>query len=226
MEASIRILLAGDHVIVRSRFRSLLDERDGLDVIGEASSGAQAVERTQQEHPDVVLMDIRAPWTDGLSATRQITGDPDLEGVRVIMVSTFDRDEAIFEALHAGARGVLRKDMEPDVLCEAVRAVARGDALLCPTVTRRLIEAFVAQPGRDRHRPAELATLTAREREIMGLVGTGLTNDEIAEQLLISPATVKTHASRLRAKLAARDRSQLVMLADETVFVGRSLSPT
>jgi DNA-binding NarL/FixJ family response regulator len=167
----------------------------------------------------VVLMDIRMPGMDGLAATREILADPALAGVRVIMLTTFDRDEYIFEALQAGAAGFLLKDVEPDDLRDAVRVVAGGEALLSPSVTRRLIAEFVSQPGRQRRPPPELDELTEREREVMALIAAGLTNDEIAERLVISPATAKTHVSRILLKLGARDRAQLVVMAYESGLV-------
>jgi DNA-binding NarL/FixJ family response regulator len=214
---SIRVLLADDQTLVRSGFRVLLDRADGIDVIGEVSNGAEAVTCARAERPDVVLMDIRMPEMDGLAATRVIASDPKLAGVRVL--TTFDLDEYVFEALHAGASGFLLKDVEPDDLRDAVRIVAEGEALLSPSVTRTLISEFVSQPGRPRHSPAELEELTDREREVMALVATGLTNDEVAQRLAISPATAKTHVSRILLKLGARDRAQLVVLAYETGLV-------
>jgi DNA-binding NarL/FixJ family response regulator len=216
---TIRVLLADDQTLVRSGFRELLGRTDGIEVIGEASDGAAAVERARADRPDVVLMDIRMPVMDGLEAARAIAADPKLADVRVIMLTTFDLDEYVFEALRAGASGFLLKDVEPDDLRSAVRVVAGGEALLSPSVTRRLIAEFVSQPGRRRHSPAELEELTDREREVMGLVATGLTNEEIAERLVISPATAKTHVSRILLKLGARDRTQLVVLAYESGLV-------
>jgi DNA-binding NarL/FixJ family response regulator len=210
---SIRVVLADDQTLVRSGFRELLERTDGIEVIGEVADGAAAVERVRAERPDVVLMDIRMPAMDGLEATRTIAADPDLADVRVIMLTTFDLDEYVFEALHAGASGFLLKDIEPDELRNAVRVVAGGDALLSPSVTRRLIAEFVSRPGHDHHTPAELEELTEREREVLGLIATGLSNREIAERLIISPATAKTHVSRILLKLDARDRAQLVVIA-------------
>jgi DNA-binding NarL/FixJ family response regulator len=215
----IRVLLADDQTLVRSGFRVLLDRADGIEVVGEVANGADAVERARTERPDVVLMDIRMPELDGLEAARRIAADPELADVRVIMLTTFDLDEYVFEALHAGASGFLLKDVEPDDLREAVRVVAGGDALLSPSVTRRLIAEFVARPGRRRPTPPALDELTEREREVMALVASGLTNDEIADRLVISPATAKTHVSRILLKLDARDRAQLVVLAYESGLV-------
>jgi DNA-binding NarL/FixJ family response regulator len=216
---SIRVLLADDQTLVRSGFRVLLERTDGIEVVGEVSDGEQAVHCARADRPDVVLMDIRMPGLDGLEATRRIASDPELAAVRVIMLTTFDLDEYVFEALQAGASGFLLKDVEPDDLRNAVRVVANGEALLSPSVTRRLIAEFVSQPGRTRHTPSELEELTDREREVMALVATGLTNDEIAERLVISPATSKTHVSRILLKLGARDRAQLVVMAYESGLV-------
>ena len=216
---SIRVLLADDQTLVRSGFRALLERADDIEVIGEAADGAEAVERARADRPDVVLMDIRMPGLDGLEATKRITADRSLESVRVVMLTTFELDEYVFEALHAGASGFLLKELEPDELREAVRVVARGDALLSPSVTRRLIQAFVAQPGRHRAPPERLEQLTEREREVIGLVALGLSNKQIAERLVISPATAKTHVSRTMMKLHAHDRAQLVVIAYETGLV-------
>jgi DNA-binding NarL/FixJ family response regulator len=216
---SIRVLLADDQTLVRSGFRELLERADGIEVMGEVGDGRAAVDLVRSERPDVVLMDIRMPVMDGLEATRRIAADPDLTGVRVIMLTTFDLDEYVFQALHAGASGFLLKDVEPDELRNAVRVVAGGDALLSPSVTRQLISEFVTQPGRDRHTPAELEELTEREREVLGLIATGMSNREIAERLIISPATAKTHVSRILLKLDARDRAQLVVIAYQSGLV-------
>ena len=216
---SIRVLLADDQTLVRSGFRALLERAEEIEVIGEAEDGAQAVERARTARPDVVLMDIRMPGVDGLEATRRITSDERLANVRVIMLTTFELDEYVFEALHAGASGFLLKDVEPDDLRAAVRVVAQGEALLAPSVTKRLISEFVAQPGRHRPAPERLDELTEREREVMALVATGLSNQEIAERLVISPATAKTHVSRTMMKLHVHDRAQLVVLAYETGLV-------
>jgi DNA-binding NarL/FixJ family response regulator len=212
---STRVLLADDQTLVRSGFRELLERTDGIEVIGEASDGAAAVERARANPPDVVLMDIRMPGMDGLEATRKIAADPNLSDVRVIMLTTFDLDEYVFEALRAGASGFLLKSVEPDELRNAVRIVAGGDALLSPSVTRQLISEFVSQSGDERQPPAELEELTEREREVLALIATGLTNREIAERLIISPATAKTHVGRILMKLNARDRTQLVVIAYE-----------
>jgi DNA-binding NarL/FixJ family response regulator len=217
---SIRVLLADDQTLVRSGFRELLERTNDIEVIGEVADGAAAVERARAERPNVVLMDIRMPVMDGLEATRAIAVDRKLTDVRVIILTTFDLDEYVFEALRAGASGFLLKDVEPDELRNAVRVIAGGDALLSPSVTRQLISGFVSQPGHhDRHPPAELEELTEREREVLGLVATGLNNREIAERLIISPATAKTHVSRILLKLGARDRAQLVVIAYESGLV-------
>ena len=216
---SIRVLLADDQTLVRSGFRALLERAEDIEVVAEAADGSEAVERARAERPDVVLMDIRMPRVDGLEATRRITADAGLAEVRVIMLTTFELDEYVFEALHAGASGFLLKDVEPDELRDAVRIVAQGEALLSPSVTRRLIREFVAQPGRHRPPPEQLAELTEREREVLALVAQGLSNPEIAERLVISPATAKTHVSRTMMKLHAHDRAQLVVLAYETGLV-------
>ena len=221
-----RVLLADDQTLVRSGFRVLLERADDIDVVGEAADGAETHERVRATRPDVVLMDIRMPGIDGLQATRRIGDDPRLAGVRVIILTTFDDDQYVFEALHAGASGFLLKDVEPDDLRDAVRVVARGDALLSPSVTRRLIAEYVSQPGRQRRAPTELSELTERELEVLSHVAAGLSNDEIAEQLVISPATAKTHVSRILLKLHARDRAQLVVIAYETGLVtARPTSP-
>jgi DNA-binding NarL/FixJ family response regulator len=223
---SIRVLLADDQTLVRSGFRVLLERADGIEVVGEAADGAEALELARSLRPDIVFMDIRMPGMDGLEATRRIAADARLADVRVIILTTFDHDEYVFDALHAGASGFLLKDLEPDDLRDAVRVVAAGESLLSPRVTRRLIAEFVAQPGRRRHSPAELGELTEREREVMTLVAAGLSNDEIAERLVISPATAKTHVSRILLKLGARDRAQLVVIAYESGLVtARSAAP-
>jgi len=216
---TIRVLLADDQTLVRSGFRMLLERADDIEVTGEASTGSEVLERLRADRPDVVLMDIRMPVMDGLEATRRIAGDPKLAGVRVIILTTFGHDEYVFEALHAGASGFLLKDVEPDEVRHAVRVVARGEALLSPSVTRRLISEFVSRPSHERRSPVELDELTEREREVLALVAAGLTNAEIAERLVITPATAKTHVSRILMKLHARDRAQLVVLAYECGLV-------
>ncbi len=212
------VLIADDQALVRGGFRALLDAQADIEVVAEAADGDTAVALAREHRPDVVLMDVRMPGSDGLDATRRIVADPELADTRVVILTTFDLDEYVFEALRAGASGFLLKDTEPVDLLAAVRAVARGDALLAPSVTRRLIEEFA---GRLREpRPSgTLDVLTEREREVVALVGGGLSNDEIAERLVVSPATAKTHVSRAMVKLAVRDRAQLVVLAYETGLV-------
>jgi len=217
----ITVALADDQALVRAGFRALLDGEPDISVVAEAADGEEAVELTRRHRPDVVLMDVRMPRTDGLRATARVSADPTLSATRVIVLTTFELDEYVFGALRAGAAGFLLKDIEPADLVEAVRIVAAGEALLAPRHTRRLIEAFVAQSGRapgaaDDER---LGELTAREREVLTLVGQGLSNREIAERLVLSPLTAKTHVARLFMKLAARDRAQLVVLAYETGLV-------
>ena len=214
----IRVLLADDQALVRAGFRALLDAQDDVEVVGEAGDGAEAVRLAVRYRPDVVLMDIRMPGLDGLEATRRIAADPALSGVRIVILTTFDLDEYVFEALRVGASGFLVKDTEPVDLLRGIRAVASGDALLSPGVTRRLIEEFASRARAPRP-PTELSGLTEREREVMALVGAGLSNDEIAERLVVSPATAKTHVSRAMVKLGARDRAQLVVFAYEAGLI-------
>jgi DNA-binding NarL/FixJ family response regulator len=214
----IRVLLADDQALVRAGFRALLDAQDGIEVTGEVSDGQQAVDLARELTPDVVLMDIRMPGTDGLAATRQIAADPRLADTRVVILTTFDLDEYVFEAIRSGASGFLVKDTEPEELVQAVRVVADGDALLSPGVTRRLIAEFAARAKRPPDAGA-LADLTGREREVLALVGQGLSNADIAKRLFLSPATAKTHVSRAMIKLGARDRAQLVVAAYESGLV-------
>ena len=214
----IRVLLADDQALVRGGFRALLDAQDDIEVVGEAADGEEAVRLAVTERPDVVLMDIRMPGTDGLEATRRIVDDERLERTKVVILTTFDLDEYVFEAIRAGANGFLVKDTDPDELLRAVRAVLAGDALLSPRVTRRLIEEFAAR-AKDPVDLPELDRLTDRERQVVALVGEGLTNDEIAGRLVMSSATAKTHVSRAMVKLGARDRAQLVVFAYESGLV-------
>lgn len=213
----IRVLLADDQELVRAGFKALLDAEDGIEVVGEAGDGEDAVRLVEELGPDVVLMDIRMPGVDGLVATERITANERLRDVRVVILTTFDLDEYVFEALRLGASGFLVKDTRPADLVQAVRVVAQGDALLSPSVTRRLVERFATHakepPG------AKFDTLTEREREVVGLVAEGLSNQQIAERLVVSPWTAKTHVSRAMVKLGARDRAQLVVFAYESGLV-------
>ena len=214
----IRVLLADDQTLVRAGFRALLDAQGDIEVAGEASDGEQAVSLARQVMPDVVLMDIRMPGTDGLAATRQIAADERLAGVRVVILTTFELDEYVFEAIRSGAAGFLVKDTDPDELVQAVRVVADGGALLSPGVTRRLIAEFASR-AKPPQPAGVLGELTDREREVLALVGEGLSNAEIAGRLFLSPATAKTHVSRAMLKLGARDRAQLVVIAYESGLV-------
>jgi DNA-binding NarL/FixJ family response regulator len=220
MNAPIRVLIADDHSLVRAGFRSVLDLEQDIDVIGEAADGEQAVDTAVRNRPDVVLMDIRMPGVDGLEATSRISSHPKLRDTRVVVLTTFDLDDYVFGALRAGASGFLLKGAEPDTLVAAVRTVAGGDSLLDPVATRRLIDAFVKID-----RPEQVAAfvlpkgLTPREVEILRLIAVGLTNQEIAEWLFISPLTCKSHVSRILTKLHARDRTQLVVMAYESGLV-------
>jgi DNA-binding NarL/FixJ family response regulator len=213
----IGVVIADDQALVRAGFRSLLDAQPDIDVLGEASDGEQAVSLAASLAPDIVLMDIRMPGLDGLEATRRIDADERLGRVKVVILTTFGLDEYVFEAIRAGASGFLVKDTEPEELVHAVRVVAAGDALLSPTVTRRLIEEFATRAKEPQ--TAGLEALTEREREVVGLVGGGLSNEEIAERLVLSVATAKTHVSRAMTKLGARDRAQLVVRAYEAGLV-------
>jgi DNA-binding NarL/FixJ family response regulator len=235
----IRVLLADDQALIRAGFRVLVEAAGDIEVVGEAVNGEQAVALARAERPDVILMDIRMPEVDGLEATRRIAADGDLAGVKVVILTTFETDEYVYQALRAGAGGFLVKDAEPEELIHAVRVVARGDALLSPSVTRRLIATFASRspaaglavgPGGaggvgqrsrpNRPRPGcDLSRITEREREVLSLVAEGLSNDEIATRLYLSPLTTKTHVSHIMTKLDARDRAQLVVIAYETGLV-------
>jgi DNA-binding NarL/FixJ family response regulator len=211
----IRVLLADDQALVRAGFRALLDAQDDIEVVAEAADGEEAVRVARTHKPDIVLMDIRMPGMDGLQATRAIAADDTLDDVRVVILTTFDLDEYVFEALRVGASGFLVKSTEPAELVHAVRVVTAGEALLSPGVTKRLVAEFAERAKEPGPAPA-LDALTDREREVMGLVAEGLSNGEIAERLVVSPATAKTHVSRAMVKLGARDRAQLVVFAFET----------
>ncbi|MEW2574208.1 response regulator transcription factor [Streptomyces sp. NPDC047070] len=211
----IRILLADDQRLVRAGIRGILDDEDDLQVVAEAADGQAALAACRELRPDVVLMDIRMPVMDGLEAARRITADERLAAVKVVMLTTFDLDEYVYGALRAGATGFLVKDTEPAELLHAVRVAMRGDALISPSVTRRLIAEFANRPDPTRRPDRRLDALTGREREVMRLIAAGCTNAEIAAQLVVSPLTAKTHVSRIMAKLGARDRSQVVVMAYE-----------
>ncbi|MER7826089.1 response regulator transcription factor [Streptomyces sp. NPDC096097] len=224
--APVRVLLADDQALLRSAFKVLVDSEPDMEVVGEASDGAEAFELARRTRPDVVLMDIRMPGTDGLAATRMISADPELAGVHVVMLTTFEVDEYVVSALRAGASGFLGKGAEPDELLNAIRVAAAGEALLSPAATKGLIATFLAQGGGAGPATADagshaqrLAALTVREREVLVHVAAGLSNDGIAERLEVSPLTVKTHVNRAMAKLGARDRAQLVVIAYESGLV-------
>ncbi|MGX7670519.1 response regulator [Plantactinospora sp. DSM 117369] len=216
---TISVLLADDQALVRAGFRSLLSRGRDIEVVGEAASGDEAVRQARTLRPDVVLMDIRMPGLDGLAATERIVTDPEMSGCRVIILTTFETDEYVFAALRAGASGFLTKEIEPAQLRQAVGIVAAGEALLSPSVTRRVIEQFAHRPVAATDTGARLAVLTEREREVLRLVATGLSNEQIAGRLFISPLTAKTHITRAIAKLGVRDRVQLVIVAYETGLV-------
>jgi DNA-binding NarL/FixJ family response regulator len=215
---TISVALADDQALVRMGLRVLIESEDDLVLAGEADNGRDAVNLIRRARPDVVLMDIRMPDLDGISALRQVTADPTLSGVRVIMLTTFELDEYVFDALQAGAAGFLIKDSEPADMLRAIRLVAAGESLLSPSVTRRVIESFTSRSALRRPHP-RLAELTEREREVLGLIGEGLSNEEIATRLVVSPATARTHVSRAMVKLGARDRAQLVVIAYQSGLV-------
>ena len=214
----IRVLLADDQALIRSGIRSLLEAEDDIDVVAEAADGYEAVALATEQLPDIALVDIQMPVLDGIEATRQIVADERLDGVRVVILTNFGLDEYIFQALRAGASGFLLKDTQPDELLQALRVVMRGDSLLSPAVTRRLISEFVARPP-DAVSVSGMGALTNKEREVVALVAHGLSNDEIAAAMVLSPATAKTHVSRAMIKLGARDRAQLVVFAYQAGLV-------
>ncbi|MGE7385782.1 response regulator [Streptomyces sp. NPDC004126] len=223
MTDTTRVLLVDDQVLLRGSFRILVENEPGLTAVGEAGDGAEAVELARLNRPDLVLMDIRMPGMDGIEATRRICGSPETAGVRVLILTTFDLDEYVYAALRAGASGFLLKDAPPAEVLAAIRVVAAGDSLLAPSVTRRLIEDFTSRPGPAPARvPAPLTGVTEREREVLELIARGLSNAEITARLHLSMGTVKTHIGRLLAKLAARDRAQLVIAAYESGVVSAS----
>ncbi|WP_419993619.1 response regulator [Streptomyces boninensis] len=222
---AIRVLIADDQAMVRGSFRVLVDHAPGLAAVGEAATGAEAVELARREQPDVVLMDIRMPGLDGIEATRRICAAAETAAVRVLMLTTFDLDEYVYGALRAGAAGFLLKDTPPQHVLDAVAVIAAGEALLAPSITRRLIAEFARRPEPGRPPARLLDDVTDRELEVLGLVARGLSNQEIAAHLQLSPATVKTHIGRLLAKLQARDRAQLVIVAYETGLVTAGQQP-
>jgi len=209
----IRVAVVDDQSLIRVGLRTMFDTEDDIELVGEAENGRSALRMVRAERPDVVLMDIRMPQYDGLAALHDITADPELEGVRVVMLTTFELDEYVFEALRSGASGFLLKDADPAELLRAIRVVAEGGSLLAPSVTRRVIAEFAGRGGSAATPHPEMHRLTEREREIVGWVATGRSNDEIAERLVVSPATVRTHVGRAMLKLHARDRAQLVVFA-------------
>jgi RNA polymerase sigma factor (sigma-70 family) len=215
----IRVAVADDQALVRMGLRVLLEDEDGLELVGEAADGREALELVRRTRPQVLLLDIRMPGLDGIEALREIVGDPELAATHVVMLTTFELDEYVFESLRAGASGFLIKDTDPAELVRAIRVVAGGESLLSPTVTRRVIHEFATRPATRWAPHPYLKTLTDRERQIVSLVGEGLTNDEVAERLVISPDTVRTHVSRAMGKLEARDRAQLVVIAFQSGLV-------
>lgn len=222
----IRIALADDQPLVRVALRALAEADGEIEVVGEAGNGRELLDLARRTRPDVAVVDIRMPVMDGLEATRELALDPALAGTRVLILTTFEIDEYVFAALRAGASGFLLKDEEPAELLRAIRVVAQGDSLLSPGVTRRLVETFAARPAAVAPNLALLSDLTEREREVVALVGLGLSNDEIAQRLIMSPATARTHVSRAMGKLSAHDRAQLVVFAYETGLVTPGRPPT
>jgi DNA-binding NarL/FixJ family response regulator len=217
----ITVLIADDQDLIRLGLRALVESEDDLAVAGEAADGLAAVALARRERPDVVLMDVRMPGIDGIEATRRIVADPDLSATRVVVLTTFELDEYVFDALRSGASGFLIKDTRPAELLSAIRLVADGDALLSPSVTRRVVREFATRPTRVNRPHPQLGTLTDRERQVLALVGEGLSNDEIAERLIVSPATARTHVSRAMVKLGVRDRAQLVVVAYQSGLMGQ-----
>ncbi|NGN65464.1 response regulator transcription factor [Streptomyces sp. A7024] len=215
----IRVLLVDDQPLIRSGFRALLDLEDDIEVVAEASDGQEGLALAKEHLPDIALIDIQMPVLDGIETTRRIAAEPALAGVHVVILTNYGFDEYVFDALRAGAAGFLVKDIVPDDLLHAVRVAARGDALLAPSITRKLIHQYVTQPPRTADDDARLEELTSREREAVALVARGLSNDEIADRMVISPMTAKTHVNRAMTKLRARDRAQLVVLAYESGLV-------
>ncbi|MFE5992759.1 response regulator [Streptomyces sp. NPDC056453] len=218
---TIRVLLADDHALLRDTFRILINSAGDLEVVGQASDGAQAITLAETLHPDIVIMDIRMPGTDGLAATTAICGDPSLSDVRILILTTFETDEYVARALRAGASGFLGKDVTADVLLDAIRTVADGDALLSPAATKMLVSRFLVtpEPASDTELPEQISSLTAREREVMIMAARGMSNTDIADTLCLSPLTVRTHIQRAMTKLHARDRAQLVVAAYQSGLV-------
>ena len=214
-----RVAIVDDQPLIRTGLRTMLEHGGDIEIVGEADDGEEAVALARRERPDVVLMDVRMPVLDGIQATRRITADPQLRDVRVVVLTTFDLDDYVYASIRAGASGFLLKDARPEDIVSAVRVVAAGEALLAPSVTRRLIEEFAQRPEPAPEASPGLAALTDREREVLTLVGRGLTNAEIAERLYVSPATAKTHVSHIMTKVYARDRAQLVVMAYESGLV-------
>ena len=217
--APIRVAIADDQDLVRKGFRLILSSFPGIEVVGEAVDGADAVALARRMRPDVLLMDIRMPRKDGIEACRELAGDPDTADVAVLILTTFDIDEYVYDALAAGASGFLLKDVDPDDLAQAIRVVHEGNALIQPSITRRLVETYAASRSKARFDGMRISDLTDREREILTMVGKGMSNDEIAAELVISPATVRTHVGRIMVKLDAHDRAQLVVAAYESGLV-------
>jgi DNA-binding NarL/FixJ family response regulator len=215
----IGVLVADDQDLVRLGLRALIGAEDDMRVLGEAADGLAAVALARELRPDIILMDVRMPGIDGIEATRRLSADPDLAGLRVIVLTTFELDEYVFDALRHGASGFLTKDTKPAEVLQAIRLVAAGEALLSPSVTRRVVREFATRPSRIRRPHPQLDTLTDREKEVVGLAGEGLSNEEIAERLVVSPATARTHVSRAMVKLGARDRAQLVVFAYQSGLV-------